>query len=307
MKKEDERFDNSAFDNLPDLETFRANLQRLRSIDLSSKSQEEIHDIVHRHTVFIPNYILPISEKEFCEYKLYRARFKVDPEKENVYLHSTFSYPNNFFCNQNGRANIKGKNVFYCADSPVAAILESKPNRNDTGCVSIWKPIIDRQVNCAVFLKEKLRVANKWHKYAKDLHDYLKNITPKFKKEKEEHLNVLNEFICNLFIEEKPPYPISSWLANNLLYAHREIDMILYPSSITDSFYSNIAIHPNFADRYLQLDSVFQFSILDINDKMLDYGIGLIGHPGRMNIEWRKPTENEINEIAREMKIGIDQ
>jgi len=83
--------------------------------------------------------------------------------------------------------------------------------------------------------------------------------------------------------------------------------MILYPSSITDSFFTNISIHPNFADRYLQLEKVFQFSILDINNKKMNYQIGLIGIPGRMNIEWRKPTENEINEIVRELGIGIDQ
>lgn len=303
----EENFDDSAFDKLPDIETFHANLLKLKSLDLSSYSQKEIHDIVYQHTAFIPNYIYPIPVKNFCNYKLYRARFKVDPEKENVYLHSTFSYPNSFFCNQNGRANIKKRNVFYCADSPAASILESKPSRGDTGCVSIWKPFVDREVNCAIFLKEDLRIANTWHKDAKELHDYLKSITPKFKKEKAEHLNLLNEFICSLYIEEKPPYSISSWLSNNLLYSHSGIDMILYPSSITDSFFTNIAIHPNFADKYLQLERVFQFSIQDITDEKLNYGIGLIGHPGKMNIEWREPTELEINEIVATLNIGIAQ
>ncbi len=304
---EEEKFDDSTFDKLPDIKTFRTNLQKLKSLDLSSHSQKEIHEIVHQHTVFIPNYILPIPANEFCDYKFYRARFKVDPEKENIYLHSTFSYPNNFFCNQNGRANIKRRNVFYCADAASAAILESKPVRGDTGCISIWKPVIDREVNCAVFLKENLRTANKWHKDAKELHSYLKSITPKFKKEKAEHLNLLNEFICTLFVEEKPPYSISSWLSNNLLYSHRDIDMVLYPSAITDSFFTNLAIHPNFADRYLQLETVFQFSIINITDKKLEYGIGLIGLPGRMNIEWRQPTETEIKEIVAALNIGIDQ
>jgi len=206
MEAEGNKFDDSAFGTLPDIEAFRANLQKLKSLDLSSSSQEEIHKIVYQHTVFIPNYILPISKSEFCGYKLYRARFNVDPENENVYLESTFSYPNNIFCNQNGRANIKSRNTFYCADSPAAAILESKPNSGDTGCVSLWKSQIDRDVNCAIFLKQDLREANKWHKDAKELHGYLKSRTLTFEKEKAEHLNELNKFICSLFIEEKPPH-----------------------------------------------------------------------------------------------------
>lgn len=280
---------------------------KLKSLDLSSYTQEEIHKIVHKHTIFIPNYLCPIPNNEFNDYRLYRARFKVDPEKENVYLQSTFSYPNNFFCSENGRANIRRRNVFYCADSPIASILESKPAIGDTGCLSIWKPNIDRKVMCALFLKEGLREANSWHKEANELHDYLKTITPKFKKEKAEHLNHLNQFICQLFVEEKFPYPISSWLSNSLLYSHRGIDMILYPSSLTDSYFSNMAIHPNFADKYLQIERVFQFSINNITDKKLDYGIGLIGIPGSMNIEWREPTEKELIEIVNALNIGIDQ
>jgi hypothetical protein len=304
---EENQLDDQAFDKIPDIETFKANLLKLQSLDLSSYSQEEIHKIVHLHTVFIPNYICPIPAEEFSGYKLFRARFKVDPEKENVYLHSTFSYPNNTFCNQNGRANIKRRNVFYCADSAIAAILESKPVTGDTGCLSIWRPTIDREVMCAIFLKEDLREANTWHKDARELHEYLKTITPKFKKEKAEHLNLLNQFICNLFIDEKAPYPISSWLSNNLLYSHRGVDMVLYPSSITNSYFSNIAIHPNFADKYLQLERVFQFSINNIGGQKLDYGIGLIGIPGTMNIEWREPTELEIKEIVETLNIGVDK
>jgi len=301
-----EKFDDAEFDKMPDIETFRANLNRLKSLDLSSYSQEEIHHIVHEHTVFIPNYVCPIPAKEFCDYKLYRARFEVDPEKENVYLHSTFSYPNNAFCSENGRANIKRRNVFYCADSPVAALLESKPGKGDHGCISEWRPVIDRKVNAAIFLKENLRDANRWHKDAKELHSYLRSMTPKFKEEKAAHLNLLNEFICNLFCEERSPYPISSWLSNNLLYSHRGIDMLLYPSLTTNSYFTNIAFHPNFADRHLQLEKVFQFVVNDIREKKLQYGIGLIGVPGAMNIVWREPTGEEIKEIVSAFNIGVD-
>jgi hypothetical protein len=107
----------------------------LKSLDLSLFSQEEIYQIVYKHARFIPSFISIIPSNEFCSIKLFRARFKIDPEKENVYLNSTFSYPHNYFCNQNGRANIKKRNVFYCSDSGISAILESKPNRGDTGCL----------------------------------------------------------------------------------------------------------------------------------------------------------------------------
>ncbi len=151
---EENKFEDSVFEQIPDIETFKSNLFKLKSLDLSSRSQEEIQHVVHEHTIFVPNFISLIAPQEFCDYKLYRARFKVDPEKENVYLHSTFSYPNNVFCNQKSRANIERRNVFYCADSAAAAILESKPASGDTGCLSIWKPTIDRKVQCAVFQRK---------------------------------------------------------------------------------------------------------------------------------------------------------
>jgi len=301
-----EQFNDSDFDNLPEINLYREKLDKLKSLDLSSLSQKEIHRIVHEHTVFIPNFICLIPPKEFSSYKLYRARFKIDPEKENVYLHSTFSYPNNVFCRENGRANISRRNVFYCADSPLAALLESKPKKGDFGCISEWRPIINRKVSAAIFLNENLRDANKWNKDAKELHGYLRSITPKFQKEKAAHLDLLNEFMCDLFIEEKPPYSISSWISNSLLYSNRGIDMILYPSSITNSYFTNIAIHPNFADKHLELEKVFQFTVNGISDNKMDYDIGLIGFPGTMNIEWRRPTDAEIEEIISSVKIGID-
>ena len=300
-----EKFDASVFDTIPDAKIFRENLSKLKAIDLSLCTQEEIHQIVHKHTVFLPNYRCHIPKIEFNNFKLYRARFKIDSAQENIYLQSTFSYPNTAFCKENGRANLKGRNVFYCSDSPIAAILESKPIKGDMGCISIWRPNINRQVICAPFLKEDLRKQNKLHEDAKELHTYLKTITPRFKKDKAEQLDILNQFICNLYIEEGPPYSITSWLSNILLYSHESIDMLLYPSSITNSFYTNMAIHPNFADKHLILDKVFQFSINNKTDKKLDYGIGHIGLPGRMNIQWREPTGNELTEIVEALKIGI--
>jgi hypothetical protein len=116
-----------------------------------------------------------------------------------------------------------------------------------------------------------LRKANLWHEHSKELHEQLKGTSPIFTSEKTDHLNYLNQFVSNLFIEEKAPYTISSWLSNNLLYSYGEVDMILYPSSLTDSYFTNFAIHPNFSDRYLQLKCVFQFSVNDITSKKLDY------------------------------------
>ncbi len=67
-----------------------------------------------------------------------------------------------------------------------------------------------------------------------------------------------------------------------------------------------MAIHPNFVDKYLRLEKVFQFKILNVTEKKMNYAIGLIGQVGRMNIEWREPTETEIRDITRTLNKEID-
>ncbi len=45
----------------------------------------------------------------------------------------------------------------------------------------------------------------------------------------------------------------------------------------------------------------------NITDHKRDYGVGLIGIPGTMNIEWRQPTEPELEEIVQAMSISASK
>jgi hypothetical protein len=292
------------FHDLPDINTYRENLNKLRHTDLSTATADQIHEAFFKHALFSPTYISVFNQDEFTM-PIYRVRLNVDAGKENVYLNSTFSYPNGYFCRNNGRANIKGRSVFYCSDYAVAALLESKPKNGDSGCLSIWKVKADREVKAAVFLPERLRKTNNWYEHAEALHKFLKSQSPLFTEMKEEQVNLLNEFVCNQFIYEKEPYPITSWLSDRILYNTSPTDLIIYPSVITNSHFCNMAVHPNFVDAHLRLERLIQFKVDSIKDSKLNYTLGLVGEATNTNILWRQPDEKDLQQFAGIINEGI--
>lgn len=304
--KEDNELDLSPFDKIPDVDTFRKGLDELRKLDLSKASRKEIEATFFKYAFLKPIYIMMVPPDEFNANTFYRVRTKIDTKRENVYLNGTFNYPPSFVCGSNGRANLAHRPVFYCSDYAIAAILEIKPKVGDVLCVSSWKPKVDREVQFAIFLPEDLKPSNKYRTDAEGLHKKLRGETPSFKKDKEEQLNMLNEFVCLQFVVEKPPYPITSWLSDELLYAHMKNDLVLYPSVVTDSRFCNLAIHPNFVDRYLTLEKVAQIIITELSD-VISYSVGLMGIPDRMNIRWDKPTEEQIQVFRNTIDEGIQK
>jgi hypothetical protein len=113
-------------------------------------------------------------------------------------------------------------------------------------------------------------------------------------------------FVCTQFVSEKFPYSITSWLSDDLLYSHLKNDLILYPSVITNSHFCNLAIHPNFVDKYLTLEKVIQVGIEELSNQ-ITYSFGLFGTPGRMNINWEKPTEEQEKEFRKIITEGIQK
>ncbi len=133
-------------DKLPELNLYKSNVETLKQLDFENMVQEMIGENVYKRTILLPQLPAYFNSTEFNNGTFYRVRKNINPTKEDLSLIKTFSYPEPDFCRENGRANLKGKSIFYCSDVAATAILESKPEQNDTIYLSIWQPQINRDV-----------------------------------------------------------------------------------------------------------------------------------------------------------------
>jgi len=288
---------------IPDFETYKNDLEMLKNIDLSSSSDKEIEESFYKYARLSPHFVSKINQEEFNSNIFFRVR-NLKFGVEDISLIRTFSYPNPGFCNFNGRANIAGKSVLYTSDYAIAAMIESKQKVDEIGFLSLWKPKVDRDVQFAIFLPKRIKGNNPWFDKAILLHDYLNNQTINLGKDKKSQLDLLVEFVCDQFIFEKPPYSITSWLSNKMLYGYNGIDFILYPSVETDSHFCNIAFHPNFVEKYLEFDKAYEFRFEYRKGTKLEYSLGKIGKLDLTFIDWKSPTQEEIKSISRIIEKG---
>lgn len=290
---ESEEFLDSDFAENLNLDEHLRKLNELKNFNFSNFTQKEIEVIFERYLKVIPLLTAFFDKENFNKFQFYRVRLNIDDSVESIFLSRTYSYPLPQFCKTNGRANLKNKSVFYCTNSPITAILESKPKIGDIGYLSIWEGNADRKVKGGVLLPEELKQTNPWQFLAKDIYkevykDYA--TVPK----SEFYLATIN-FIADLFITEKEPYHITSHIADNLIYGEKWKDFIVYPSFVHDGHSCNMAFHPNIADKFLKFQKVIRFKLLDIQGDKHVYSTGRVGEILNTNITWRYANDNELD------------
>lgn len=290
---------------IPDFETFKKWLDELFLIDKSHLTQEEIRKLFYEKAIIFPNPIATLPSDTINLFKAFRVRLNIKESEEDLDLIRTFSYPNPCFCQDNGRANLKHKSVFYCADAFETAFAESKPVIGDTGYLSIWRINCDRDVNYSAFFPSTIPNKNMWYNAAIEYQKKMVENVNNFGNDKSEQLKLLFEFTSNIFIKETSPYSLTSWMANSLLYQYFGIDFIVYPSRATNNITCNIAFHPNFVDNYFKLDRVYKYKIKDVNKSGGNYSIEKVGKVFRTNIKWDDPTDEDIKEHFPEARKGI--
>jgi hypothetical protein len=288
----------SDLENLPSLPEFKKLLSLLNTLPLQGASFEQIQDVCFKLFPFFPRMITNLHFEEANEKPFYRVRLNIDPKKEDLNLIRTYSYPSVNFCTVNGRANRVGKTVFYCSNNAFAAIYESKPKVGDIGYLSIWQNKIPRPLSTALYLPKKFANPNEWQSVANKAYAFAENYYEENGRDKAEHFKYLNKFIADLFITEKFPYPLSSYIAHVALYGENAKDIILYPSVASHSYQCNFAIHPNIVDCYLVFNKVIRFKILEIDSiQNLKLGTGNenIGEMTNNNFIWRDSSAEEKN------------
>lgn len=284
----------SKFSSLEDL---KDSLKKLIQIDKSGLSQAEIKNLIFNHAIILPNHYSPLSKEIINKLTVFRVRAEktIDLTKEDLSLIRTYSYPNSSICQNNGRANIKYKTVFYCSDNQITALAESNLEVGDIAYLGVWKNYSDREVNYATYISTDIPEKNVWYSKGIDIYKQSVDYAKKYTKDKFEHLAYLQKFFSDIFLIERKPYSLSSWIANNLLYEYNMVDFIVYPSFATKHYSCNLAIHPNYVENNLKLDCVFKMLITGKTEESMNFSLQKSGKLMGTAINWKVPTQDEID------------
>ena len=282
------------FEQFQSIEQLRAKLAELKFLRLNHLDQEQIKKVVFDYFGLIPSQVGYFAPENFNNHYFYRARVNLHL-KEDLNLIKTYSYPLPQFCKENGRANLKNKSVFYCSNFALTAIFETKPNIDDIGYLSIWKGNTKRKIKSGIILPENLNRENPWSDLASDFHQKLREYNTTNPSSKDLFQLEIIKFIADLYISETPSYPLTSWIANELLYGENWKDFIVYPSNINQSMNCNYAFHPNSADRFLNFEKVIRFKVVDKVGENYTLSTGRVGEIINTNMVWRNATEEELN------------
>ena len=278
----------------PEFSTYISELNILKNYDFENHTVREIYDIFYDYARILPANIGWFSPEKFNSHRFYRVRKNIDRENEDISIAQTYSFPPSNYCLENGRANLKGRTVFYCSDNPIGAIIESKLKAGDEGYLTIWRGVATRRIKIGQLLPYDLPKENFWSLMAKDCFDYFHKDLPNETKNKFKHFVELYKFIAEKFNTEHKPYHLSSMISEELLYGQLWRDFLIYPSKLSDNKLCNMAFHPNSVNENLRFEKVIEFKVENFENDILEYKLGKkVGVIENNQIIWRKRTLEE--------------
>ena len=281
-------------ESFPSYNDYISDLDKLKNNNFSYLTEREIYDVFYDYARILPTNIGWFNPTKFNTHKFYRVRLNIDRKKEDITLAQTYSYPPVQFCYENGRANLKGRSVFYCSNDPRAAVIESKPKIGDEGYLSVWNGIASRKIKIGILLPYNLSNVNIWNLMAKDSFEDLKKTLPSQAKNKFEHFVALYNFIEKIFMTEKKPYYLTSMLSEELLFGQLWRDFIIYPSVMSDYKLCNMAFHPNSVNQNLRFEKVIEFKVVNIENDIITYNLGKkVGVMENTKMIWKNRTKEE--------------
>lgn len=233
----------------------------IRLKDFTGRSPSVIYRYLREKLVYFPFETTFTRPYNIDRFPVYRGRLNIDLHQENIFLARTFSYPNPVFCSSNGRANVAKFPVFYCSDNAGTAVAELRPKVGDTVFLSEWVIRCHRSTEQATMFPPTIETGNPWIKIATNLRrGRVSFYEEHFGKEVTDRVDQIFSFFGDLFLNEGPPYAVTSSLAFNFLYK-RLVDYLIYPSFVTRAGSCNLAFHPNFVDEFFQIDRVFNLYV----------------------------------------------
>jgi RES domain-containing protein len=225
-------------------------------------------------------------------FPLFRVRAEKGMDKEeSVDLIKTFSYPSPEKC-EIARANQKGCPVFYLADNPETALKEAGCEKGEVVYLSQWQITDASKANLFLFFDHPLPAEHPWEKVRISQAAQFEQSLEGVSKDIKEKWQQLHAAYCKAFLGDD--YHISSLIGHQLLHANNkpEVQIVVYPSKVEGEQSCNLAIHPEFADKYVQMNKIWKIQITDADfeQKPELLQAGLISGD---TINWRKASSQE--------------
>ncbi len=284
-------------ERFPPLSEYLKNLEYLKKYDFSNHSIDQIEKIFFEKATILPNLFGLRQATNFRD-PLYRVRLNINSNNEDLTLIRTYSYPPGSVCRSNGRANLKGRSVFYCSHDPITALLECKPENGNLAYLSVWQPRATRDIKYAMCMPKNLSTSNPWLEISNNVHAFSDLYSREHASEKSEHFKALYQFVADQFVNELEPYYITSWLSEKLLYGGLWRDFIFYPSFVRRSENFNLAFHPNSVEEHLRFEKVIKFKFLGIIEQKIRITDVEIGKPNLTSIEWNNDVESDLLQLG---------
>jgi len=236
-------------------------------------------------------------------FKLYRVRELSSFSDRNSL--DEYSYTPIGLTKTINRCNFPGHPVFYSSSQPMTALCEVVKNDNYEKrkyLISRWstKNSTDRML-LEAFTHGNLPAES----ILNALKDGIQNRIPEiFEHQLTEDqvagLKLYLEFLSDSFINDND-YSLSASLAHRRLYAkpvknNPKTDILLYPSVQTRYMGINMAIHPNFVDKYIFPDRFFEVEI-DAHSKEtgeINVSFSQYGEVDKNSVKWTGITPEDI-------------
>nr|WP_321414391.1 RES domain-containing protein [uncultured Allomuricauda sp.] len=291
-----EQITSQDLESFPCLSQYKADLSKLGKLNLSQLNFEQRLDKIYDLARTIPGSIGWMEPEQFNYHSFFRVRKNINRFDEDITLAQTYSYPPPKACFNNGRANLKGKSVFYCSNEADAAIRECKPEKDDEIYLSVWKGIAKNRIKVGNLLPPDLNAQNIWSNMAKEVFEQTINSLPSRVGDKSNHILALYRFIAEKFRSEQKPYYLTSMISWEYLYGQMWRDFIIYPSFLSNERFCNMAFHPNSVNQNLKFDKLIKLKVTGHNSDGPIFRIGsTVGYIEKTKMLWREKTEQEIN------------
>jgi len=301
-------FEKDVIDSFPSLEVYKENLQKLKQLDFESLNFEEKRKAYFDAAILLPRMTGDTSHTIFKENEnkyFYRARLQShnNLNKEDTTLIQNFSFPPSQSCTKNGRANMKNTSVFYCSNSTPAAFNEIEVEVGSEGFLGVWEmqPNVNLEFN--LLISNQLNKTNTWYNYIQEVSLQNQLLLRKEEGDLTKHLTELRNFINDIFMYEKAPYSISSFIANRYLYGNNNVEFIVYPSAKSHHNYVNYAFHPNVVINSLKLSRVFMFRINNIDNNGISFTVKKVGYLEKSHIKWKSQDKSDEKFISHSICI----
>ncbi|WNH07701.1 hypothetical protein [Thalassobellus suaedae] len=268
------------------------------------KFERRLHELFTSKLGVFPHIIKLMKSEDFT-FPFYRLR--KESKTMNTKLISEYSYPPNSVIKKVQRANIPYHPVFYCADSPMAAIMETirdekTINPKTNYYLSKWELKPDIEFKVSPFLFGNLADSSPYKILSDDNFKKIEELLKDYSKDEIEGMKKIMHLLSHLFIFENT-YVVSSFIAHNYIYASHNFrtDIFIYPSHQTNRERVNFAIHPNVVTEKLQLKSVYKINILDFPEdkKSCTINSNKIGTNEDSIIYWKNVTDEDKQELKK--------